>query len=224
MIDITVPIRDSMVTYEGDPSVSVRRRLSIASGDPANVSELTLGSHTGTHIDAPVHFLPGGPTLDAVSLPALVGPALVVETPTVDMIRVDECEALVPSGAERVLFKTRNSALWSRSDFARDYVALDLAAARWLVSRGVRLVGIDYLSIEAFGATGHPVHKTLLGAGVVVLEGLDLSAARPGRYDLICLPLRLAGGDGAPCRALLRPLGGARAESILGSWPTGGAT
>jgi arylformamidase len=209
LIDITVPIRDRMVTYEGDPSVSVRQRLSIAGGDPANVSQLTLGSHTGTHIDAPVHFLEGAPTLDEVPLAVLVGPAAVVETETPDRIDAGDCERLVPAGAERVIFKTRNSVLWSRSDFARDYVALDVTAARWLVDRGVRLVGIDYLSIEAFGAAGHPVHKTLLGAGVVVLEGLNLSAARSGRYELICLPLRLAGGDGAPCRALLRPLGGA---------------
>jgi arylformamidase len=209
MIDITVPIHDGMVTYEGDPSVTVRRRLSIAGGDPANVSEVRLGSHTGTHIDAPAHFLDGAPTLDGVPLAALVGPAIVAETPAA-MIGAGDCETLVPVDAERVIFKTRNSVLWRRPDFAREYVALDLAAARWLVDRGVRLVGIDYLSIEAFGATGHPVHKTLLGAGVVVLEGLDLSAVGPGHYELICLPLRLAGGDGAPCRALLRPLGDAR--------------
>jgi arylformamidase len=206
MIDITVPIRHGMVTYEGDPGVSVRQRLSIASGDPANVSEICLGSHTGTHIDAPAHFLDGASTLDGVSMAALLGRVAVVETQAATMIRAPECDALVPADAERVIFKTRNSALWRRSAFTRDYVALDSTAARWLIDRGVRLVGIDYLSIEAFGAAGHPVHKMLLGARVVILEGLDLSAARPGEYELLCLPLRVAGADGAPCRALLRPL------------------
>ena len=206
LIDVTVPIRDHMVVYEGDPSVRVTPRLSIAGGDQANVSEIRLGSHTGTHVDAPVHFLPRAPTLDDVPLDALIGPALVVEMDAPSLIGRRECEALPLTGVERLIFKTRNSGLWQRREFARDYVALDVAAARFLVERRVRLVGIDYLSIEAFGASGHPVHATLLGAGVVILEGLNLSAVAPGPHELICLPLRLARADGAPCRALLRPL------------------
>ena len=204
LIDVSLPIRTGMVTYEGDPSVEITERLSIAKGDPANVRNLSLGSHTGTHIDAPAHFIDGGPTLDAVPLDALNGAALVVETAATPLIGARDCEALIPPGTERVIFKTGNSRLWTQGRFSRDYVAIDAAAARWLVDHRVRLAAIDYLSIEAFGATGHPVHKTLLGAGVVILEGLDLSAVSPGRHELICLPLRIAGGDGSPCRALLR--------------------
>jgi arylformamidase len=202
-IDVTVPVRDGMVVYEGDPTVRVTRRLSIAAGDPANVSEIRLGSHTGTHVDAPAHFLPGAPTLDALPLDVLIGPALVVETDAAPVIGREACARLDLAGVERLVFKTRNSALWRRDAFARDYVALDEAAARHLVAAGVRLVGIDYLSIEPFRAPGHPVHRRLLEAGVVILEGLDLSAVAAGPYHLVCLPLRLAGGDGAPCRVLL---------------------
>jgi arylformamidase len=202
-IDVSVPIESGMVTYEGDPAVEITERLSIAKGDPANVRHLALGSHTGTHIDAPSHFIDGGRSLDEVPLDALIGPVVVVESDAAPLIGARECEALVPRGTDRVVFKTRNSRLWAQRRFSRDYVAIDESAARWLVERRVRLAAIDYLSIEAFGATGHPVHRTLLGANIVILEGLDLSAVSPGRYDLICLPLRIAGGDGAPCRALL---------------------
>jgi len=202
-IDVTVPIRAGMVAYEGDPPVTVTRPLSIAAGAPANVSAITLSSHTGTHVDAPAHFLDGAGTLDEVPLGALLGPALVVEALDAPVIDRWQCARLDLAGVDRVLFRTRNSSLWQREEFVRDYVALDLDAARELIERGIRLVGIDYLSIEAFEARGHPVHKLLLGAGVVILEGLDLSAVAPGRYELICLPLRLARGDGAPCRVLL---------------------
>ena len=137
-----------------------------------------------------------------MSLGALIGPVLVVELQAPTIGRV-ECASLDLRGVDRLLLKTRNSSLWKRDGFVRDYVAIDLEAARHLIECGIRLVGIDYLSIEAFGAPGHPVHKLLLGAGLVILEGLDLSAVTPGPYELICLPLRLAGADGAPCRALL---------------------
>jgi len=207
LIDVTLPIRAGMVTYEGDPTVEITERLSIAKGDPANVRNLSLGSHTGTHVDAPVHFIDGAPTLDDMPLEALMGEALVVETDAAPLIGVRDCEALVPPGTERIIFKTRNSRLWRRGQFSREFVAVDAAAARWLVDHRVRMVGIDYLSIEAFESAGHLVHKTLLGAHVVILEGLDLSAVAPGSYELICLPLKIAGGDGAPCRALLRSRG-----------------
>ena len=204
LIDVSLPIRSGMVTYEGDPPVDITERLSIARGDVANVSNLSLGSHTGTHIDAPVHFIDGAPTLDDVPLDVLMGDVLIVETDAAPLVTAQDCEALVPPGTDRVIFKTRNSRLWRQGRFSRDYVAIDAAAARWLVDHRVRLAGIDYLSIEAFAAAGHPVHKTLLGAHVVILEGLDLSAVSPGRYELICLPLKIAAGDGAPCRALLK--------------------
>ncbi|HEV8675940.1 MAG TPA: cyclase family protein [Methylomirabilota bacterium] len=203
-IDVTVPIHDGMVVYEGDPPVEVTVALAIERGDPANVSRLRLGSHTGTHVDAPRHFLPGADTVDRLPWEPLLGPVQIVECPPGPI--EPETAARTPAGEQRVIFKTGNSTLWKRGHFVRDYQALTREAARELVRAGVRLVGIDYLSIEAFRAPGHPVHHCLLEAGIVILEGLDLSAVPPGRYQLVCLPLRLQDGDGAPARALLRPL------------------
>ena len=203
-IDITLPLREGMIVYEGDPDISIASALALERGDPANVSTLRLGSHTGTHMDAPRHFIDGAAGIDTLALDVLIGPALVVEVAAERLIEPADLAALPLDGHTRLIFKTRNSALWDRASFAREYVALSVEAARQLVDRGMRLLGIDYLSIEAFGATGHPVHKTLLGAGVVILEGLDLRRVTPGPYELYCLPLRIAGGDGSPCRAVLR--------------------
>ncbi len=200
-IDVSVPIEAGMVVYEGDPPVEVTAALAIARGDPANVSRLVLGSHTGTHVDAPAHFLPGGAGVDELPPEWLVGPARVVECPPGPVGAETVADA---RAGERLLLKTRNSARWALGRFARDYQALTPEAARALVAAGVRLVGIDYLSVEAFGAPGHPVHRCLLAAGVVIVEGLDLSAVRAGAYELCCLPLRLRAGDGAPARVLLR--------------------
>jgi arylformamidase len=155
-------------------------------------------------MDAPLHFIAGGAGIDTLPLDLLIGPALVAEVDATRLIEPSHLETLPLARHQRLLLKTRNSALWDRSSFARDYVALSLAGARLLIEHGVKLVGIDYLSIEAFGAEGHPVHKTLLGAGMVILEGLDFRRVTPGTYELYCLPLRIAGGDGSPCRALLR--------------------
>ena len=204
LIDISLPIREGMIVYEGDPGILVSSALSLDRGDPANVSTLRLGSHTGTHVDAPLHFIPGGASVDTLDLDVLIGRALVAEVKTDRMIERAHLEALPLAGHTRVLLKTLNSALWDRGSFAREYVALAEDAARLLIERGVKLVGVDYLSIEAFGATGHPVHRTLLGAGLVILEGLDFRRVSPGVYELYCLPLRIAGGDGSPCRAILR--------------------
>jgi arylformamidase len=204
LIDISLPIHDGMVVYEGDPAVSVTAAMSRERGDPANVSLLRLGSHTGTHVDAPAHFLAGTASVDALALDVLVGPALVAELTASRTVERADLAALPLQGHTRLLLKTRNSSLWDRDSFSRDYVALSVEAARLLVERGFRLVGIDYLSIEAFAVTGHPVHTTLLGAGIAILEGLDLRRVTPGVYELLCLPLRVAGADGAPCRAVLR--------------------
>jgi arylformamidase len=203
-IDISLPIREGMIVYEGDPDIAVSSALALERGDPANVSTLRLGSHTGTHMDAPLHFIAGAPGIDTLPLDLLIGPALIAEVDAARLIEPEQLAALPLAGHTRVLLKTKNSALWGRPAFSRDYVALSLAGARLLIERGVKLVGIDYLSIEAFGAEGHPVHKTLLGAGLVILEGLDFRRVTPGVYELYCLPLRIAGGDGAPCRAVLR--------------------
>src|SRR5262245_33388541 len=181
-----------MIVYEGDPDISVSSALALERGDPANVSNLRLGSHTGTHMDAPLHFIDGAAGIDALALEVLIGPALVAEVDAERLIEPAHLAGLPLDGHTRVIFKTRNSALWDRASFARDYVALSLATARALIDRGVNLIGIDYLSVEAFGVAGHPVHKALLGAGVVLLEGLDLRRVTPGVYELYCLPLRIA--------------------------------
>jgi arylformamidase len=203
-IDVTVPIHDGMVVYEGDPPVTVTSAKAMERGDPANVSRFALGSHTGTHVDAPRHFLPGTAGVDGLPWEPFFGPVQVVECPPGPIER--ETAARVAAGERRVIFKTGNSALWKRGQFVRDYQAVTLDAARELVRRRLELIGIDYLSIEAFHAPGHPVHRCLLEAGIVILEGLDLSGVPPGRYELLCLPLRVRDGDGAPARALVRPL------------------
>lgn len=194
IIDISVPLREGMVTYPGDPVVRLERAASIADGDIVNLTRLDFGLHSGTHVDAPVHFIDDGTGVDEIPLDALVGPCHVVEVPDLSASSV----ATAPEGAERVLFKTPNSELWSRDEFSEDFAMLDGAAATLLVERGVRLVGVDYLSVGDEAA-----HRVLLGAGVVPVEGLDLRGVEPGRYELVCLPVHIVGADGAPARAIL---------------------
>jgi len=204
LIDITVPIRPGMIVYDGDPDVGLQRTASIASGAICNVSRLDAGVHTGTHIDAPVHFIDGGAGAEATPLEALIGSAYVVDATEVDgdidSATLEQLE--LPANARRVLFKTPNSRLWAEERFSPDFVGLTESAAQQLVQRGVRLVGADYLSI-APKSDPAPTHVTLLGAGAVILEGVDLRAVDPGWYRLVCLPLLLEGSDGAPARALL---------------------
>jgi arylformamidase len=189
IIDVSVPVRPGMITYPGDPEVRLERVSSIADGDVVNLSRLDFGVHSGTHVDAPLHFVDGGRSVESLPLDVLVGPCVVVEG-------LDP--AAVPAGAERVLFKTPNSRLWEREEFSQEFVALDGEAARALVERGVRLVGIDYLTIG-----DEEAHRVLLGAGVVAVEGLDLRGVEPGEYRLVCAPLKLEGAEGAPARVLL---------------------
>ena len=205
--DITVPIRSGMVVYEGDPDVTLVRATSLAEGHLANVSRLELGVHTGTHIDAPVHFIDGREGVDAVALDALIGAAQVVDASRLDgHIDAEALASLrVDPGVERLLFKTRNSRLWEQDGFSADFIGITEDAARELVGRGARLVGIDYLSI-APKADPAPTHRVLLDSGVVIVEGLDLRAVPAGAYELICLPLRIVDCDGAPARAVLREL------------------
>jgi arylformamidase len=189
IIDVSVPVRPGMITYPGDPEVRLERVSSIADGEAANLSRLDFGVHSGTHVDAPLHFVEGAASVETLPLEVLVGPCVVVEGLE---------PASVPAGAERVLFKTANSRLWERDEFSEDFVKLDGEAARQLVERGVRLVGIDYLSIG-----DEEAHRVLLGAGVVAVEGLDLREVEPGEYRLVCAPLKLVGAEGAPARVLL---------------------
>jgi arylformamidase len=195
IIDISRPIGPDTPVWPGDPPVLVEPVARVAAGDPADVSRLSLGTHTGTHVDPPAHFLPGGATVDALPLDVLVGPAVVADLTMAGPVDEAALDALaLPAGVERVLLKT-----------GRDTGSLTPGGARWLVDRRVLLVGADTLSIEP-DTEDYPVHRTLLGADVVIVEALDLSTVTPGSYQLVCLPLRIAGGDGAPARAvLIRP-------------------
>ena len=201
LIDISVPIREHMPIYDRNPGVHLECVMAMADGESANVSRLEIGVHTGTHIDAPRHFIDGAAGADEVPLEPMVGRVYVADATAldgpIDAASLERCG--IPDDAERVLLKTPNGRLWAREDFTRDFIRLDGDGARWAADAGIRLVGIDYLSIGDVDA-----HKVLLGAGVVPLEGVDLRAVQPGWYDLLCLPLKLVGSDGAPARALLR--------------------
>jgi len=202
--DISLPLSSDLPVYPGDPGFKIKPLAQISKGSPFNLSLVSLGTHTGTHVDPPVHFIAGAAPVDALPLEAMVGPAYVVEMMEDDSISAEGLEASgLPEDAERVLFKTKNSALWDEKEFAKDFVYVAESGAAWLVQRGIKFVGIDYLSIEQYGSS-HPVaHRTLLGAGAVVAEGLDLREVPPGRYFLVFLPLKVKNGDGAPARAIL---------------------
>jgi len=203
-IDISMPLFPEMPAFPGDPPFSVTSVRALVRGDPYNLSGVTLGSHTGTHVDPPGHFLFGGATVDRIDLEVLNGPCRVVDVgPDATSVGPSDV-ARVPSGTRRVLFRTANSARWARAlAFFPDYVGLLPAAADALTERGIRLVGIDALSVENDPSEEYPVHQILLGRGTLILEGLLLAAAPAGDYRLECLPLLLRDGDGAPARATL---------------------
>jgi arylformamidase len=206
-IDISIPIADGMLHWPGNPPVSLRPTLRIDRGDGANVSALSLGVHMGTHVDAPLHFLPDGADVAALDPAVAIGPARVVAIADPVSVTREELEAVHPKPGERLLFKTQNSTrIWCEEPFREDFVFVRADAASYLAERRVALVGVDYLSVGGFSIDGDATHRALLEAGVVVVEGLDLSRVDPGRYELVCLPLRIAGSDGAPARALLLPL------------------
>jgi arylformamidase len=203
--DISVPLRSGMTTFDGDPPVRLERVASMASGASCNVSRLDFGVHSGTHVDAPGHFIDGAVGIEGVDLDALVGPAFVVDARSIEGdFDADALERLaIPAVTERLIFRSRNSELWGRPGFVSTFAGLTDDGARLLVGRGIRLVGADYLSIAPFAAPV-PTHVTLLGAGVVIVEGLDLRGVEPGSYDLVCLPILIPGCDGGPARAALR--------------------
>jgi arylformamidase len=203
--DISLSISESLITWPGDPGVKITQPRHLDKGDTATVTRLDMGAHTGTHVDAPAHFVPGGLGVDALDLNVLVGPVLVVQALEADALSADLLGGLaIPPGTERVLFQTRNSDRWARGEreFYKDFVAITEDGARWLVERGVRLVGVDYLSVGPFDEPV-PTHQILLRAGVIAVEGLNLSGIAPGVYQLVCLPLKIAGSDGSPARAIL---------------------
>jgi arylformamidase len=206
IIDVSVPVGPGMLTYPGDPVVSVERISDMSAGATSNLSLLSMSTHTGTHVDPPIHFVAGGATIDQVPLDTLIGPALVIDMRGGATIGPRELEnAELPAYTERVLFLTDWSAHWGEisPSFPDVYTALSPDGARWLVERGVRLVGTDFISIESTGDPTFPVHRTLLGADVVIIEGLDLRDAPPGACTIWCLPLKIRDGDGGPARALL---------------------
>jgi arylformamidase len=202
--DVSLTLTSGAVVYPGNPEVRIELQQDMTKGGSSNVSLLTMGSHSGTHVDAPKHMIPGGDGMDQVSLDVLMGPALLIEFAD-DVMAVTEAylRQHPVSGQERVLLKTRNSRFIRERNFHKDYTYLAPDGAEYLASLGVRLVGIDYLSIEQFHSGHHRTHKTLLGLGIVIVEGLDLSTPSAGRYELRCLPLRLGDLDGAPARAVL---------------------
>ncbi len=202
IVDISVQVSPSTVSWENESIPVIERVSSIDAGDGYNLSRLVFGSHTGTHVDAPLHFLGEGGAVDQLPLDALIGPALVVDAHAVaEEIDAELVERALPAGCERVVFSTRNSELWDESGFRSDFVCISPEAASLLVELGVRLVGIDYLSVGA-----PETHRELLSHGVVLLEGLDLRGVAAGHYRLVCLPLRIVGADGAPARAVLTAL------------------
>jgi len=203
--DISLTISPSLPTWPGDPPIVLERVEKIEDGSNANVSRLDMGVHTGTHVDAPYHFLPDGKSVEQLNLSLLTGRAYVLHLPEADLITAAALEAAqIPPRTRRVLFKTRNSGYWTRQerDFQTGFVGISPDGAAYLIKRGVKLVGVDYLSVAPYKQS-RPTHEIFLSAGVVIVEGLDLSRVSQGRYTLFCLPLKLAGSDGAPARAIL---------------------
>ena len=207
-IDVSVGLHSGMVHWPDNPPVRIERMLDIERGDVANVSKISMGSHTGTHMDAPLHFIGDGKGLDEMPFDATMGSARVVEIQDPESIKPDELRQHDLQKDERILFKTRNSVRgWPSDDaFDEDFVFISQAAARYLAECGVRTVGVDYLSVGGFREDGEETHQALLGAGIWVIEGLDLSEIDPGEYELLCLPIKVVHSDGAPARAILRKL------------------
>ena len=204
LIDVTAPLSPRLPTFPGDPAFELVPTHRIADGEPYNVTRLAMGSHSGTHVDAPYHFLADGATVDQLPLEILIGKARVVVLTVPSRIRRADLEALDLRDDIRVLIKTRMSGQLQKPEFQPDFVYLDADAASYLVQAGIKLVGVDYLSVERYPSRDYAAHHALLAAGVVIVEGLDLSQAEAGEYDMTCLPLRIAGGDGAPARVVLR--------------------
>ena len=202
--DISIPVRTGGLVYPGNPEIMIEPQQAIARGAGANVSSIAFGSHTGTHVDSARHFFDDGQTVDRTPIERFIGPAILLVFPDSLMsVGAADLEKHDIGTHTRVLLRTRNSSLLQKAEFVKDYTYLTPDGAEYLVGKGVQLVGIDYLSIEQFHSGHHRTHLTLLKEDVVIVEGLDLSEPPPGVYQLICLPLRLAGLDGAPARAIL---------------------
>lgn len=204
LIDVSLPLQTGLPTYPGNTPFSLEPVKRIAEGASSNVSSLHLSAHTGTHVDAPRHFFDDGPGTEGLSLDLLCGRARVIELTTRRTIAVDDLATFDLREDVRVLLKTHNSRLWASPEFHQDYIGVSAEAARYLVDRGVKVIGVDYLSVEEFRKPGAPAHRALLGAGTIVIEGLNLRDVEPGVYEMFCLPLAIVGADGAPARVVLR--------------------
>lgn len=202
IFDISVPLSTEMPIWPGNPPFEMEAAKSMQRGDASNVSRVRMGTHTGTHVDAPRHFIEGAPSVDQLPLDQLIGPARVIFSDA-RVISRTWLETIDLVGVKRLLFKTKNSDFWKSNAFHEDFSYLDREAADYLSQLGVFLVGIDYLSIDRFGDKSAPAHHALLGRGIASLEGLDLSEIEPGNYQLICLPLKIAGADASPARVVL---------------------
>ncbi len=206
-IDVSVSLQSGMVHWPDNPPVRIERALNIEHGDAANVSEISMGVHTGTHMDGPIHFVQEGQGLDEMPLTATIGRARVIEISDPESIKVDELHPHRLQRGERILFKTQNSARrLSTEDFMEDFVYVSQEAAQYMAERGIQTVGVDYLSVGGFRKDGEETHRALLEAGIWVIEGLDLSEVELGEYELICLPVKIERSDGAPARAILRAI------------------
>ena len=204
LIDVSVPIDANLPNYPGNTPFTLEAIKRIARGDSSNVSALHMSIHAGTHVDAPRHFFDNGSGADALPLDMLLGRTRVIEVRTRKGIGPDELSAIDLSEDVRVLIKTVNSRLWGTPEFHQDYVGVTEAGARHFVEHGIKLVGVDYLSVEEFKKPGAPAHHVLLGGGTIVIEGLNLRDVEPGIYEMFCLPLRIVGAYGAPARVVLR--------------------
>jgi arylformamidase len=205
-IDVSVPLQSGMVHWPGDPNVAFRRISEIGPGVDANVTVCDLPAHTGTHMDAPCHFLTGKSGIDQFPLDVGIGAAKVIRMDSgVKVIGRAELEGRGIGPGERVLFRTNNSdERWHDQPFRTDYVGINATGAEFLVQSGVALVGVDYLSVGVFKGDGADTHRILLGAGIWIVEGLALGSVPEGKYEMICLPLRIVGSDGSPARVALR--------------------
>jgi arylformamidase len=209
IFDVTVLIERDLPTWPSDPGLKIEQASSMAKGGRSNVTRISMGAHTGTHMDAPFHFEPDGYGIDQIPLDALIGPCRVYDFSQrdghIDRAKLERCDF---RGVTRALFKTKNSQLWARNarEFDKNFIAVVADGADFLVERGVKLVGVDYLSVEPYGSGGHPVHHRLLRASVAIVEGLSLHNVPAGDYELMALPIKLKGADGAPARVVLREL------------------
>jgi arylformamidase len=204
LIDVSVPLDPSLASYPGNVPFSLEANKRLANGDSSNVSALHMSAHSGTHVDAPRHFFDEAPGTEALPLEMLIGRTRVVEVRTRGGITADDLRGIDLAEDVRLLIKTPNSRLWGDPTFHSDYIGVTESAARYLVEHGIKVVGVDYLSVEVFHTPGAPAHHVLLGGGTIVIEGLNLRDVDPGIYEMYCLPLRIVGSDGAPARVVLR--------------------